>query len=95
MRGRWVGTVVGLAIGALVGWLWGRSIAQSIRGSGGPLGPDFPSTVGLIGLGVGVIVVVLIAGVLAFSPRRRELATTLFAIAVGLAGGYFIGISQV
>jgi hypothetical protein len=93
MARRWVGPLVALALGVLAGWLFGRSIAQSIANNpGGPV-PDLPRGVGLLVVGGVAIVLLVLAGLLLLSRRRRPISAALLAAAAGWVGAYLVALS--
>jgi hypothetical protein len=85
---RWVGVVVGFALGGLAGWLWGRSIAQGNE-TGGPI-PNLANVVGFWSVAVVTVVLAVVAALLLLFPRRRRLAVALMAAAAGWLSLYAI-----
>ena len=89
---RWMGVVIGFALGGLAGWLLGRSVAQSSQQTGGPV-PGLAVTVGLWVTGVVVVALAVAAALLFLSPRRRRLAMATIAAAAGWIALYGVALA--
>ncbi len=94
MNGRRIVAAIMLTVGAIAGWLWGVSVAKSTRDyGGGPLGPEVAAAVGLIGIGIVVVVLFVIAGLIGLSRARRWLGWTFVLAALGFVVAYFVKVT--
>jgi hypothetical protein len=92
---RWVGPVVGMAMGAVAGWVLGRAVTMSpATGMGAPV-LGYGVALGVVVLGTVTVVLALVAAAAFMSPKRRSMSVATAAAAAGWIAGYAVAMWMV